>query len=63
MPMPRNAVYPIVGALAIVVVAFQPGEPLAESGARTSHPVIQVPDGKTLLPAARPTEMPAVPLT
>ena len=63
MSLPRNALYPIVGALALAVVACQPSDPVVEAGARLSHPVIEVPEGKTLLPVARPLAAPAAPLT
>ncbi|MEP7280609.1 MAG: hypothetical protein ABI696_01415 [Rubrivivax sp.] len=63
MPTPRNALYLFVAMLSLAVVACQPSDPIVEAGARVTHPVIQVPDGKTLLAPARPGVLQAASLT
>jgi hypothetical protein len=55
--------YAVVTALSVAVVAFQPRTTITESGARVSHRVIEVPDGKTLLPTVRPASLSAVPVS
>jgi ABC-type oligopeptide transport system substrate-binding subunit len=48
----RTALLAFVVMVAVAAVACQPTEGLAEPGARQSHPVIDVPEGPTLLPPA-----------
>ena len=46
----RTALLAFVVMVAVATVACQPTEGLAEPGGRKSHPVIEVPEGPTLLP-------------
>lgn len=52
MQATRNALFAFVLIVSLAAVACQPTDDLAliEPGARTAHPVIEVPAGPTMLP-------------
>lgn len=54
MQATRNALFAFALIVSLAAVACQPTDELAlvEPGARTAHPVIQVPAGPTMLPPA-----------
>ena len=55
MQATRNALFAFALIVSLAAVACQPTDELIETGARTTHPVIQVPEGPTMLPPARAT--------
>ncbi len=55
MQATRNALFGFALIVSLAAVACQPTDELIETGARATHPVIQVPEGPTMLPPARTT--------
>jgi len=54
----RTALLAFVVMVAVAAVACQPTDGMVERGARQAHPVIDVPEGPTLLPPATPAAEP-----
>lgn len=55
MQATRNALFAFALIVSLAAVACQPTDELIETGARATHPVIEVPEGPTMLPPARAT--------